>query len=69
VPLLTTLHQAVHVAQHHPWIQGPVVHQRMVVRGEQRAAVFAGHQMLHDCMGNGRAVEGRRTAAQFIQNT
>jgi hypothetical protein len=36
----------------------PVLHERVVVRGEERAALEALRQELHDGVGDGRAVEG-----------
>mmetsp|Transcript_86702 Transcript_86702/g.226278 ORF Transcript_86702/g.226278 Transcript_86702/m.226278 type:complete len:254 (-) Transcript_86702:1164-1925(-) len=40
----------------------------MVVRGEERAARHALRQLLQHRGGNGRAVEGRRAAAQLVEN-
>lgn len=45
-----------HVAQPHSVVVGIVLHQRVVMCGEERAATDLLGQLLHDSAGNGRAV-------------
>lgn len=45
-----------HVAQPHSMVVGIVLHQRVVMCGEERAATDLLGQLLHDSAGNGRAV-------------
>lgn len=52
-----------HVAQPHGAVAGVVLHQRMVVRGEEGAAADALGQLLDDGAGDGRAVVGGRAPA------
>ena len=40
----------------------------VVVRGEERAALDGGGEVVDHGVGDGRAVEGRRPAAQLVEN-
>eukprot|EP00620_Florenciella_sp_RCC1587_P011076 CAMPEP_0182594472 /NCGR_PEP_ID=MMETSP1324-20130603/80223_1 /TAXON_ID=236786 /ORGANISM="Florenciella sp., Strain RCC1587" /LENGTH=62 /DNA_ID=CAMNT_0024812021 /DNA_START=1 /DNA_END=186 /DNA_ORIENTATION=- len=62
--MAVVLDQTVHVAQLDAGVRLPVVDERVVVRGEESAALDGGRQMVHDGVGNRGAVEGRRAAAK-----